>query len=153
MQLLEQEQDGASAARVPRPPDKVDVPNTGSFCSLCGPKYNQPVEIAMFGCSLDKYECAGPDARPPEGSDAKGSVGLVPRPHCTKLGRNVCYQGTAEVAQVVKLDPFACKPPSDAQLVPYQWYYTNPCYDSGFGELLGHDPVFPIYTFLIYRVV
>lgn len=145
---------------LPECPDKADGPwainqTSGFFCSLCGPKYNQPVEIAMFGCSLGKYECAGPEDRPPEGSNTKGSVGLVPLPHCTKLGRNVCYQGTAaEVAQVVKLDPFACKPPSDAHLVtskptpthqpgsqPYQ--HTNPCYDSGFGELLGHDPIFP----------
>ena len=62
---------------------------------------------------------------------------------CACCWFQVCYQGTAaDVARVVKRDPFACKPPYEATLVPYQWYDTDPCYDSGFGELLGHDPIF-----------
>lgn len=129
---------------LPECSDKVDDPDTGVFCSLCGPKYNKNVVIALFGCKSGDNKCPGPEPRAPEGSGAKGSVGLVPFLNCTKLGRNVCYQGTeAEVARVVKLDPFACKPGLEARLVPYQWYDTDPCYDSGFGELLGHDPIFP----------
>ena len=128
-------------------PECIDANYAGPFCSLCGPKYNQPIEIAMFACTWEvpwsHEKCPGPEARPPEGSNAKDSVGLVPLPHCNKAKRNVCYQGTAvEVAAVVKLDPDACKPPLDAKLVPYQWYDSNPCYDSGFGELEGYDPDF-----------
>ena len=87
-----------------------------------------------------------PDGRRgyPKASTPVGSVGLVPHPNCTKPGRGVCYQGVAaEVAKAVKLDPLSCQPPTEARLVPYQWYDTDPCLDSGFGEFKGQDPTFP----------
>ena len=63
----------------------------------------------------------------------------------------MCYQGMAEdLAQVVKLDPFACQPPHEARLVPYQWFDTDPCYDSGFGIPLvsaGHPYAPPVAQF------
>jgi hypothetical protein len=130
--------------KLPECQDRADDPPfNGPFCSLCGPEYNQPIEIAMFACILGDKKCPGPEARLPEGSNTKDSAGLVPLPHCNKPQRNVCYQGIAvEVAVVVLLDPDACKPPLDAHLVPYQWYDSNPCYDSGFSELEGYDPNF-----------
>ena len=131
---------------VPQLPECVDKPDLpGQYCSLCGPKYNKPIDIAMFACHCPKNvcKCPGPEARPPAPTP-KGTVGLVPFPNCTKLGGKVCYQGMAEdLAQVVKLDPFACQPPHEARLVPYDWFDTDPCYDSGFGIPLFPDPVFP----------
>ena len=137
---------------VPQLPKCIDANYAGPYCSLCGPKYNKPIDIAMFACHCPKHvcKCPGPEARPPAPTP-KGSVGLVPFPNCTKPGGKVCYQGMAEdLAQVVKLDPFACQPPHEARLVPYQWFDTDPCYDSGFGIPLvsaGHPVAPPVAQF------
>ena len=34
------------------------------YCSLCGPKFNKPIHIAMFDCKLGDNKCPGPNARP-----------------------------------------------------------------------------------------
>jgi hypothetical protein len=64
-------------------------------------------------------------------------VALVPALNCTKLGHKLCYQGSQmDIAEVVKLDPLACKPPYDAQLIQ------GNCSTRGYGTFKGNDPIF-----------
>ena len=44
---------------LPKCQDTPDDPKAEKFCSLCGPKFNQPIEVAMFECGTSK--CPGPD--------------------------------------------------------------------------------------------
>ena len=80
----------------PQLPECKDVPENpyGPFCSLCGPKYNQDVEVYLYDCELGDNKCPGPDARPNPPTPT-GTVGLVPLvgapwvQNCTKPGRQV----------------------------------------------------------------
>ena len=71
---------------VPLPPcqDQPDDPKAGNFCSLCGPKYNKPIEISMFECgNQDESSCPGPNASP--GNSTSSCVGRCDIPYNAKL--------------------------------------------------------------------
>ena len=70
-------------------------------------------------------------------SAAQIQIALVPAANCTKLGHKVCYQGSQmNIAEVMKLDPLACKPPYDARLAQ------GNCSAEGYGTFKGNDPIF-----------
>ena len=52
--------DGNKTAPLPKCQDQPDDPRAGKFCSLCGPKYNKPIQISMFECG-DGLPCPGPN--------------------------------------------------------------------------------------------
>ena len=63
------------------------------------------------------------------------TVALAPLPACHKPLR-LCYQGApADIQRVQTADPLACKPPTDARLVPS-------CAAVGFSHYVSNDPVF-----------
>ena len=50
------------ALPLPNCSDHPDDPKAGEFCSLCGPRYNKPIEISMFVCgNQDESSCPGPN--------------------------------------------------------------------------------------------
>lgn len=51
---------GNKTVSLPKCQDTPDDPKAGKFCSLCGPKYNKPIEIGMFECP-DTSSCPGPN--------------------------------------------------------------------------------------------
>ena len=70
-------------------------------------------------------------------ASAADTVILVPLPSCTKITKNICYQGSqAAITQIETSDPLACKPPTDATL------YVANCSAYGFGIPKGNDPIF-----------
>ena len=57
---------GNKTVPLPQCSDHPDDPKAGKFCSLCGPKYNKPIEISMFECgNRDESSCPGPNNAPP----------------------------------------------------------------------------------------
>ena len=40
-------------------PDQPDDPSAGTWCSLCGPKFNAPIVLKVYQCANGR--CAGPD--------------------------------------------------------------------------------------------
>lgn len=62
---------------------------------------------------------------------------IVPFANCTKIVKGVCYQGSqSATAEVIKLDPLACKPPAVARLL------RGTCSSAGFNKYVGNDPIF-----------
>ena len=58
---------GNKTVPLPKCQDQPDNPQANKFCSLCGPKYNKPIEISMFECGLDHHSlpsCPGPNNAP-----------------------------------------------------------------------------------------
>jgi len=45
--------------------DAPDDPSAHKWCSLCGPKYNQPIAINMFDCAAVGHSCPKPQAKKP----------------------------------------------------------------------------------------
>jgi len=54
---------GNKTVSLPKCQDQPDDPKAGKFCSLCGPKFNEPIEIDMFECG-DQLTCPGPNKIP-----------------------------------------------------------------------------------------
>merc|ERR1711865_1286565 len=52
--------------------DTTTDPTAGKWCSLCGPTFNQPIEVNLFGCNnfLNPKDCPGPKIWPPPSSTA-----------------------------------------------------------------------------------
>jgi len=60
-----------SSSILPKCQDEPDDPSAGKFCSLCGPKFNEPIAVKSFQCSKKNFPCRGPkDKR----SSLRGSV-------------------------------------------------------------------------------
>jgi uncharacterized surface protein with fasciclin (FAS1) repeats len=75
---------GNKTVPLPKCQDEPDDPEAGNFCSLCGPKYNKPIEISMFECgNLDKTSCPGPNASP--SSSTSSCVGRCDIPYNANL--------------------------------------------------------------------
>jgi len=58
---------GNKTVPLPKCQDQPDNPQANKFCSLCGPKYNKPIEISMFECGLHHHSlpsCPGPNNAP-----------------------------------------------------------------------------------------
>ena len=111
---------------------------------------NPPHVPKYFGVArlVDKVVVgtAGAGAAAPAGGGAAtaaalappaGNQSLVASASCSKGSKAVCYQGTpAAIAQVVKLDPLACKPPDDATVA------NATCADAGYTDYKVNDPIF-----------
>ena len=62
-------------------------------------------------------------------------VSLAPQPNCTKK-LHLCYQGSQmNIAEVVRLDPLACKPPNAT-------LRAENCSQQGYSDSVGFDPIF-----------
>ena len=55
---------------LPKCPDVPDDPKAGKWCSLCGPKYNAPIQIDLFRCKdrFNATNCPGPKGVPGTGT-------------------------------------------------------------------------------------
>ena len=47
----------------PECPDAPDDPSAGTWCSLCGPKFNAPITVQAYQCGLAPGQCKGPDPK------------------------------------------------------------------------------------------
>ena len=56
-----------TVSTLPRCTDEPDDPKAATWCSLCGPKYNKPIEIDLYQCTtpgVTKDVCPGPKTPP-----------------------------------------------------------------------------------------
>ena len=72
------------------------------------------------------------------GTAANDTQSLVPTATCHNIAnQHLCYQGpAATIANVLKPDPFSCKPPKDSTVV------NGTCAAAGYTDYKLNDPVF-----------
>ena len=72
------------------------------------------------------------------GTATNDTQSLVPTATCHNIAnQHLCYQGpAATIANVLRLDPFSCKPPKDSTVV------NGTCAAAGYTDYKLNDPVF-----------
>ena len=56
-----------STGQLPKCKDEPDDPTAATWCSLCGPMFNKPIQINLFSCpavGVRKEVCPGPKMLP-----------------------------------------------------------------------------------------
>ena len=100
-------------------------------------QYKAPAtQCYRFTSWVTSHRTGGAQSAPnPAANDTQS---LVPTATCHNIAnQHLCYQGpAATIANVLKLDPFSCKPPKDSTVV------NGTCAAAGYTDYKLNDPVF-----------